>query len=79
MCDHVIDAPDCACGGRMRVANVPYAFVCMNCDGLQPQEVGRNPRPRSKTPQDHAYASEMRRREKHWYPSQFGVENKKKG
>lgn len=74
--DGVIEVPQCACGERMLVTNVCDVFVCQNCDGLQPQEVGENPKPRVRMPQDHAFNSEMRRRERNWYPDQFGAKNK---
>lgn len=67
MSDSMITIPNCACGERMKVTNVADVFVCLNCDGLQPQEVQVPRKPRIKSPQDHAYASEMRRREKAWY------------
>lgn len=76
MCEQVIHVPNCACGERMTLSHVPDVFVCMNCDGLQPQEAGRalggRSAPRNKTPQDEEYASEMRRRERQWYPEQLG-------
>jgi len=77
--DGVIEVPICACGERMLVSNVCDAFVCLNCDGLQPQEVGESPQRRQVSSQDHAFNSEMRRREMNWYPEQFGAKTKKKG
>ena len=71
--DGVIEVPNCACGERMLVSNVCDVFVCLNCDGLQPQEVGDSPKRRLATPQDHAFNSEMRRRERNWFPEQFGA------
>ena len=79
--DGMIEVPQCACGERTTVSNVCDVFVCMNCDGLQPQEVGDNPRPRLATPQDHSYNHEMRKRESKWFPEQFGAKktNERKG
>lgn len=83
MGEHIIYIPNCACGERMTVSRAHDAFVCLNCDGVQPQEVSRKPgagpRARNTTPQDHAYNSEMRRREKQWYPGQRlgAIENRK--
>lgn len=73
--DGVIEVPNCACGERMLVSNVCDVFVCLNCDGLQPQEVGDSPKRRQATPQDHAFNSEMRRRERNWFPEQFGAKS----
>ena len=67
-----IIVPNCACGRRMTKTHACDVFVCMNCDGIQDQERhGFNAR-RKPTPQDHAFASEMRSRERKWYPEQFG-------
>ena len=51
---------------------VPDKFVCMNCDGVQPWEVGMNPAPRKKTKQDKAFDAEMERRMDEWFPEQKG-------
>ena len=74
-----IEIPNCACGDRMKVAHHIERgdlFVCLNCDGLQPQEIGLMPKDRVSTPQDKAFEREMNRRIQEWYP---GQDDKKKG
>lgn len=58
--------PNCACGVRMNLTHAPDIFVCLNCDGIQPQELQRKQRKLSV--QDHEFNMEMRRREREWYP-----------
>lgn len=68
--ERLIEIPTCACGQRMLVTNVADAFVCLNCDGVQAQEVGENAKPRKKTEYDKQFEAEMERRMDEWFPTQ---------
>lgn len=52
----------------MIVTHKVDVFACLNCDGVQPQEVGLRPRDRVRTPRDRKYADEMEKRQREWYP-----------
>ena len=68
--ERLIEIPTCACGQRMLVTNVADVFVCLNCDGVQAQEVGENAKPRKKTQYDKQFDAEMERRMEEWFPTQ---------
>lgn len=51
----------------MREVNLSGVSACENCDYVQDQEHGLRPKPRVLTERDHAFNSEMRRREAAWY------------
>lgn len=78
MCESIL-IPDCACGERMTIAGGGKVFVCVNCDGLQPQESGTKPKPRVKGTQDRLFDAEHRARMAKIYPNQpTGPSTKKK-
>lgn len=70
-----IEAVDCSCGTRMHYASSPERgglYVCMNCDGVQKQESGMNPRDRIRTQADRAYNTAINTKCSVWYPKKGG-------
>lgn len=71
-----IESLRCRCGLNMAMSRrAPECGMCINCDGLQPQEIQTNPLTgqkgaRVQTPWDRSFDVAMKNLEREWFPDQ---------
>lgn len=65
----IAEARVCTCGLEMNMSSKEL-FTCPNCDTIQPQEGGENPRPRVPTPFDKKFEIGMWEKIEFWFPKQ---------
>lgn len=83
--DGILEMKVCSCGLKMTMSKrVPDVGACINCDGLQPQELQIDPKTeepykRIKSPWDKEYEKVWEARKREFYPEQYKGKGKKRG